>query len=96
MTWEMGGDMDLEKLLEYEWRLEEFMQANPALGGICQYHAATLPREALHYGLVTHPSLFVNQTLSALNPHYVPRNAFTRKAACRAETDSAVQRLCQS
>lgn len=24
MTWEIGGDKDFSRLLEYEWRLEEF------------------------------------------------------------------------
>ena len=38
MTWELGPERDFSKLLEYEWRLEEFMRAHPALSGICQYH----------------------------------------------------------
>ena len=47
MTWEFGPARDLSKLLEYEWRLEEFIREHPQMGGICQYHTDTLPREIL-------------------------------------------------
>jgi hypothetical protein len=96
MTFEMGADKDLEKLLEYEWRLEEVMQANAALGGICQYHASTLPREALRYGLLTHPTMFVNETLSLVNPHYVPPASFRKTVSPDPEIDGVVLRFCQS
>jgi hypothetical protein len=73
MTWEFGGAKDFSRLLEYEWRLEEFFQSHPDLEGICQYHADTLPPEAMKQGMVAHPTLFVSETLSLVNPHYLPR-----------------------
>ena len=45
--------------------------------GVCQYHADTLPAQAVGQGLLTHPSLFINETLSRVNPHYVPRERIT-------------------
>jgi hypothetical protein len=45
MTWEFGRARDFSRLLEYEWRLEEFFQKHPELEGICQYYADTLPRK---------------------------------------------------
>lgn len=72
MTWEFGPDKDFSKLLEYEWQLEELMRQNPDLGGVCQYHADLLPRECMHTCLATHPAIFVNETLSRINPDYVP------------------------
>ena len=71
MTWEFGPAKDFSKLLEYEWRLERFIRENPAMGGICQYHADTLPREILRKGAVAHSQLFVNQTLSMISPHFL-------------------------
>ena len=85
MTWEFGPSKDLSKLLEYEWRLEEFMRDHPELSGICQYHADTLPREILHKGLRTHDHLFVNETLTVINPHYLDRASFPHA------TDDVVQ-----
>ena len=70
MTWEMGDDQDMEKLGEYERCLEGFMRTHPQLGGICQYHANTLPKEFLEQGLRLHPVLFINETLSILNSHF--------------------------
>jgi hypothetical protein len=77
MTWEFGPAKDLSKLLEYEWRLEDFIRDHPEIGGICQYHAETLPREILHKGLQTHQRLFVNETLSLINPHWLDRASFS-------------------
>ena len=70
MTWEFGSEKNLEKLREYERRLEKLMRKTPALSGICQYHRDTLPTDAIQTALETHPTLYVNATLSRLNPGY--------------------------
>jgi hypothetical protein len=70
MTWEFGNETNLDKLLEYERRLEEIMQKNPALSGVCQYHRDTLPPHAIETALNTHPALYINATLSRFNRNY--------------------------
>ncbi len=94
MSLEFGPERDFSKLLDYEWRLEEFLQANPALCGICQYHADTLPGEVLRQGLLTHPSLYINETLSRLNPHYVKRESFTAQSYNNPALDKMIRDLC--
>jgi hypothetical protein len=96
MTWELGPQNEFSKILEYEWRLEEFFQTHPALGGICQYHADTLPREVLRHGLLTHPSMFVNETLSLINPHYLSPDLFNDQAAMNPELEFVIDGLCHS
>jgi len=95
MTWELGSERDRWRLLEYEWRLEKLFRAHPQLSGICQYHADTLPRDLMRQGLLGHQSIFVSETLSLLNPHYVLPEAFTLGAAENPELDSAVSRFCR-
>ena len=70
ITWEFGGTNDFSKLLEYEWGLEELFRREPALCGICQYHTDTLPSEAVADALHAHEEIFINETLSRLNPSY--------------------------
>ena len=70
MAWELGPEQDFSKLLEYEWRLEELFLRRPSLSGICQYHSDTLPKQAVRDGLVSHASMFVNETLSRVNPYF--------------------------
>ena len=72
MTWEFGPDKDFSKLMEYEYRLEELMLKRPELCGICQYHQDTLPHEVMRQALQTHRALFINETLSHINPDYIP------------------------
>jgi hypothetical protein len=95
MSWEMGRDKDLEKLAEYEWRLENFFQKHPTLSGICQYHAESLPREALCHGLLAHPALFINETLARINPRYIPTEALIQLAAPAPELQDAIRNLCE-
>jgi hypothetical protein len=95
MTWEMGPEKNFSKLLEYEWRLEKFFQEHPEFCGICQYHADTLPREIMRQGLLVHPSIFVSETLSLVNPHYMRPESFTHEAADNAELDCVIDRPCQ-
>jgi hypothetical protein len=94
MDWEFGPEKDFSKLLDYEWQLEDFLQKRPALSGICQYHADTLPHDVLRQGLFTHQSVFVNETLSRLNPHYVERESFTAQSSHNADLDSMIGCLC--
>ena len=72
MTWEFGSEKNFAKLMDYEYRLEELMHKRPELCGICQYHQDTLPPEATQQALLTHRTLFINETLTRINPSYVP------------------------
>ncbi|MBL8070910.1 MAG: MEDS domain-containing protein [Nitrospira sp.] len=94
MSVEFGPEKDFSTLLDYEWRLEEFLQAHPALCGICQYHADTLPSDALRHGLLTHRSLYINETLSRINPYYVEQEAFTVQSYNTTALDTAIRDLC--
>ena len=47
---------------------------------ICQYHTDTLPPETVQQGLSTHPAIFINETLSQLNPNYVQPGSLMRSA----------------
>lgn len=72
MTWEFGNEDNLDKLLEYERSLEDFMHRTPALSGICLYHRDTLPAHAIETALKTHPSVYISSTLTHLNARYAP------------------------
>jgi len=94
MTWEFGSEKELAKLLEYEWRLEQLFLKQAALSGICQYHRDLLPHEAVRDGVVSHPSLFISDTISRLNPHYVlARSHDERRVAVHAGLDDALSAL---
>jgi hypothetical protein len=71
MTWEFGNEQNLGKLLEYECGLEEMFRTQPAISGICQYHQDTLPEEALRVSMTRHPAIYMNETLTKVNPLYV-------------------------
>jgi hypothetical protein len=71
MSWEFGPEKDFSKLIDYERRLEELFLKHPTMYGICQYHTDTLTPETVRQGLETHPAIFINETLSRLNPNYI-------------------------
>jgi hypothetical protein len=91
MTWEFGPEDDFSKLIEYEWRLEEFFHAHPQISGVCQYHAETLPRKVIREGLLVHPGLFINETLSIINPHYLHPAEFPLDYGNLPEVESALR-----
>jgi len=95
MTWELGPDKDFSRLLEYEWRLEEFFRANPQMSGICQYHVDNIPRPIVRQGLLAHPSIFLNQTLSLLNPVYCHPQSEKSLEGPATEIDSLINSVLQ-
>jgi len=72
MAWEFGEAKDFAKLVEYEHALEAFFITHPALRGVCQYHVDLLPPGIAEQAVATHPALYVNETLTTINPQYVP------------------------
>ena len=95
MTWELGPDKDFSRLLEYEWRLEEFFRANPQMSGICQHHVDNIPRPIVRQGLLAHPSIFLNQTLSLLNPVYCHPQSEKSLEGPATEIDSLINSVLQ-
>lgn len=71
MTWELAAERDCAKLWDYEYRLEQLMRRRSELCGVCQYHRDTLPKDAVRQALLTHRAVFINETHSRLNPHYI-------------------------
>ena len=51
--------------------LAGLFQRRPELAGVCQYHAETLPPAIVETAMEVHPALFINETLSLLNPYFV-------------------------
>jgi len=94
MTWEFGSEKNLSKLVDYEWGLEQLFQKLPSLWGICQYHRDLLPRHAVRTGAVAHENVFINATLTRLNPHYVSaRSAAEWEAAAHSELEPALDEI---
>ncbi len=94
MAWEFGSKQNFEKLMEYEWGLEEVFRRRPELCGICQYHRDTLPSAATRQGLLTHRMIFINATLERVNPYYVGEGGAEVRAT-NDELDGAIRALCQ-
>jgi hypothetical protein len=89
MTWELGPEKDFTKLLEYEWRLEQFFLEHPQFSGICQYHSDTLPPGVISQGFRSHQTIFISETLSILNSAYLPPR--TSVATKKPATDCLAQ-----
>ncbi|MFB6093005.1 MAG: MEDS domain-containing protein, partial [Haloquadratum sp.] len=70
MTWQLGGDIGTDKLLEYEARLNDFLAEHDCLA-ICQYNYERFSPEVLKEVVQTHPNLVYGYTV-ADNFYYVP------------------------
>ena len=71
MTWEFGDERDFVKLLDYERGLEALFEKYDTLSGVCQYHVDSLPIGVVEQGLQVHPGVYVNETLSRVNPYFL-------------------------
>ena len=94
MSWEMGLDRDLKRLLEYEWNLEKMFEKYPTFSGICQYHAETLPNDMVCHAVLVHPAMFINHTLARLNPKYIASETPIQPVAESKELNHIVKNLC--
>lgn len=88
MRYELGDDLNFDKLLHYEALLEEVFKTK-ALRGICQYHRATVPHRAIQDALVTHRSLYIGMTLNADNIFYMPPALLLKERSHRTRDEQA-------
>ena len=79
MTWEFGNEKNFVKLLDYERGLELLFEKHVSLSGVCQYHTDTLPIGVVEQGLHIHKGIFVNETLSRINPHFLSHEALASR-----------------
>lgn len=93
MTWEFGSKESFAKLLAYEWRLEKLFHKRPELCGVCQYHSDTLSPEILQKALVSHPAVFINETLTRINEHYAQSEAQAEAALGGQKLQGAIDGL---
>lgn len=77
MSWELGTEKNFDRLLEYESLLESAFKELP-LRGICQYHKRTIPPRALRDAMLTHRSVYLEQTLVKENRGYIPPDLLAR------------------
>ena len=97
MTWEFGSERNFSRLLEYERGLDAVFRRMPMLAGLCQYHADTLPPDALQTGLLTHECIYVNDTLRRVNPYYTPADKErSRQVALPADWGELLERFRQA
>ncbi len=75
MTWEFGNEKNFVRLLDYERGLEQLFEKHTSLSGVCQYHTDTLPIGVVEQGLHVHKGVFVNETLSRVNPYFLSHEA---------------------
>ena len=97
MTWELGREGNFAQVLTYESQLDDLFSRQPALSGVCQYHMDTLTREAVHSGLVSHSSIFVNEAERRSNPYYFRAESLGAVAAAdRVEWNGFIAELCSA
>jgi hypothetical protein len=70
--------------VDYECRLEQAFREGPTLCGVCPYHIDTLPDDAIQQALYSHPAVYISETLSRINPYYIPLGG---QASCPRGTD---------
>jgi len=76
MTWALGDDPGVERLIEYEAKLNHFFPNNDALA-ICQYNRNRFRPEVLIDVIRTHP-LVISDSLVCKNFYYVPPDEFLK------------------
>ena len=93
MKWELGATDNFDRLLEYEALLELVFRQKP-LRGVCQYHRDLVPARAVRDALVTHRSVYVDETLNRDNWFYVPPEMLLDASNASADSKQS-EWMCQ-
>jgi hypothetical protein len=94
MTWALGGEPGSERLIEYESRVNDFMNEHPQFYGLCQYDRRRFDSEMLLDILHTHPNvLFGREGFDNSQMYYVPPEVFLERDRPSAVLDTWLKNL---
>jgi len=71
MTWALGPEPGVKRLIEYEAKLNDFIPNNDVLA-ICQYNSTRFDADTLLGVVRTHPTAIIGDVVGE-NPFYVPK-----------------------
>jgi signal transduction histidine kinase len=91
MTWALGGEPGVERLMEYEAKLNRFFPENDGLA-ICQYNRKRFPAELVKDVIHTHP-LVIFGGLVCKNCNYIPPDEFLTPGAVSIEVDRLLETM---
>ncbi len=91
MTWALGNAADVERLIEYEARLNNFLPANEALA-ICQYNRRRFAPEIILDVIRTHP-LVIFGNMVCHNFYYTPPEHFLQPNRTSLEVERLLANL---
>jgi len=91
MTWALGSDPGVEKLMEYEAKLNHFFSDNDALA-ICQYNRNRFSSEVIMNVIRTHP-LVIYGGFVCKNFYYVPPEEFLKPHQTSLEVERLLDNL---
>lgn len=74
MTWALGDNPGVERLMEYEAKLNDFSAKHPIII-ICQFNLNRFSPAVIHDAILTHPIVISRNTVSR-NFYYVPPDEF--------------------
>lgn len=91
MTWAMGGDPGMERLIEYEAKLNRFFSKHN-VSAICQYDRKRFSPEVLLDVIRTHPKV-ISGGVVCRNHYYVPPDEFFSENAASLEVDRLLDNI---
>ncbi len=93
MTWALGGDPGVERLIEYEAKLNHFFPKHDCLG-ICQYNRTRFAPEVIINVLRTHPQVIFGG-LVCQNFYYVPPTEFLAPDQAPLEVERLLRNILE-
>ncbi len=92
MTWILNGDPGVERLMEYESKLNSFFSENDIVA-ICQYNHRHFTPEIILNVVRTHP-IVIYGSLVCKNFYYVPPVEFLKPEQTSLEVDRLLSNIC--
>lgn len=91
MTWALGNDPGVGRLMEYESRLNHFFSTHNMVA-ICQYNIRRFPQKLVRDAILTHP-LVISKGQICRNFYYVPPDEFQQPGRDALEVERFVRNI---
>lgn len=93
MTWFLGNERGVKRLMEYESKLNYFFRDHDCLA-ICQYNSNRFPPEVILDMIYTHPLVIHNGTICK-NFYYIPPDEFLNERQPEHEVERLLENIAE-
>ena len=92
ISWVLNIEQGFEKIIEYEWKINEYVFTNSRISALCRYNTSKFTDEMIISIIELHPFIVLNGRVHE-NPFYIPSKGYLSNNVRKYQVDEMLKNI---